>query len=165
MKIEIHSIDSIETLAKSPFAPRTSLISIGDSDALPPKLEHKPEHILRLLFDDITLDEARERFELPDIVKFSDRKVIVLLADYGFHVFNNNQAERIAEFVHKYADVTDVLICQCHFGQSRSAGCAAAIAEHFYQNGAEFFADNRYYPNKLVFQKVLETLKNYEGRI
>lgn len=159
MKIEIHSIESIEKRSKMPFSTRTSVISIGDSDSLPLKLEYRPEHILRLLFDDITLDEARERLELPDILKCSDRKVTELLACYGFHIFNDNQAEQIAEFVHKYFSVTDVLICQCHFGQSRSAGCAAAIAEHFYQNGAEIFADDRYYPNKLVYRKVLNALK------
>lgn len=159
MKIEIHSIESIEKRSNLPFAPHTSLISIGDSDALPPNLKYKPEHILRLVFDDITLDEARERLDLPDVTKYPDEKVIKLLSDYGVHVFNDNQAERIAEFVHKYADITDVLICQCHYGQSRSAGCAAAIAEYFCGAGIIVFSDDRYYPNKLVYHKVLEALR------
>ena len=160
MKIEIHSIESIEKRSKTPFDPRTSLISISDTDAFPPKLENKPEHILRLVFDDITLDEARERLELTDSVKNSDEKLIELLACHGFHIFNDKQAEQIAAFLYKYKDVTDVLICQCHYGQSRSAGCAAAILEHFYQSGIAIFADDRYYPSKLVYQKVFEALKN-----
>lgn len=165
MKVEIHSIESIEKLSKSPFAPRTSLISIGDSDAHPPKLEYKPEHILRLVFDDITLDEARERLELPDAVKYSDKRVIELLGNYGFFIFDDKQAERIAAFVDKYKDVTDVLICQCHYGQSRSAGCAAAISEYFYGSGTTIFSDDRYSPSKAVYHKVLEALNKYERRI
>ncbi len=162
MKIEIHSIESIEKRGNLPFTPHTSLISIGDFDAPPPKLRYKPEHILRLVFDDITWDEARERLDLLDIAKYPDEKLITLLADYGIHMINDHQAERIAEFIHKYIDITDVLICQCHYGESRSAGCAAAIAEYFYGNGITIFADDRYYPNKMVYHKVLEALRNYE---
>ena len=58
------------------------------------------------------------------------------------------------------------IICQCEYGQSRSAGCAAAIREHFYSDGIKIFADYRYYPNQLVYNKVfdaLEGLKNSVG--
>ena len=51
------------------------------------------------------------------------------------------------------------IICQCDYGQSRSAACAAAILEHFERNGISIFADYRYYPNQLVFNKVLKALK------
>ena len=46
------------------------------------------------------------------------------------------------------------IICQCEYGQSRSAGCAAAILEHFQGNGITIFRDYKYYPNKLIFNKV-----------
>ena len=35
----------------------------------------------------------------------------------------------IAEVVYKYANITDVLIYQCHFDQSRSAGCIEKIVK------------------------------------
>ena len=50
-------------------------------------------------------------------------------------------------------------ICQCEYGQSRSAGCAAAILEYFCKTGISVFADYRYYPNQMVFNKVLEALR------
>ncbi|NLB62365.1 MAG: hypothetical protein GX802_08150 [Clostridiales bacterium] len=54
------------------------------------------------------------------------------------------------------------MICQCEYGQSRSAACAAAILEHFNNNGISVFADYRYYPNQLIFNKMLEALNRYK---
>lgn len=56
------------------------------------------------------------------------------------------------------------IICQCDYGQSRSAACAAAILERFERNGISIFADYRYYPNQLVFNKVLEALRRIPER-
>gem|GEM_PF-2488057 len=47
----------------------------------------------------------------------------------------------------------------CEFGESRSAGCAAAIKEFYDGNGIEIFADERYYPNKIIFNKLLAALR------
>ena len=69
------------------------------------------------------------------------------------------EAEELAEFIlTAEADGLDFL-CQCEYGQSRSAGCAAAILEHFCKSGISVFADYRYYPNQMVFNKVLEALE------
>ena len=58
------------------------------------------------------------------------------------------------------------LICQCEYGQSRSAACAAAILEFYDKNGISIFADYRYYPNQLVYNKVKDALeKGYAGEI
>ena len=43
-------------------------------------------------------------------------------------------------------------------GCARSAACAAAIREHFYGEGIEIFADYRYYPNQLVYNKLKAAL-------
>ena len=43
------------------------------------------------------------------------------------------------------------------YGQSRSAACAAAIREHF-MGGIEIFANYRYYPNQLVYNKLKAAL-------
>lgn len=162
MKIEISGISAIEARAKSPFSPRTLLISIGDTDAAPPKLEHKPDHILRLVFDDITLAEVKEEFKLPDWAVESDEKLIELLRQHNTYLFDDEMADQAAHFVIEHMGKADLLICQCHYGQSRSAGLAAAIAEHFYGSGIDIFADDRYYPNKLVYRKMRSALKAYE---
>ena len=57
----------------------------------------------------------------------------------------------------------DTLICQCEYGQSRSAGVAAAIIEFTTGGGIRIFADDRYYPNKFVFRKVYNALKEHKN--
>ena len=163
MKIEIHSIESIEARAKRPFAPHTCLISIGDTGAEPPKLQNKPDHILRLIFDDVTLQQVREVFELPESIASSDEKLIEFLKARDTNIISDNQARQIAEFVLQHNSSQTVLICQCHYGVSRSAACAAAVSEYFNGNGVDIFSDDRYYPNKLVFSKVLKALEECES--
>ena len=55
------------------------------------------------------------------------------------------------------------IICQCEYGMSRSAGCAAAILEYYQHSGITVFADDRYCPNKAVFRKLLAALKKHTG--
>ena len=162
MKIEIHSIESITTRSMLPFKLKTILISIGDTGAQPPMLINKPDHILRLNFDDITLEEAKTELGLPLDITSSEEKIIETLRIRNIQLFNDEQAWQIAEFVLQHKVDTDVLICQCHYGQSRSAGCAAAIAEYFNGNGIDIFADERFYPNRLVYHKVIKALEECE---
>jgi len=79
-----------------------------------------------------------------------------------FRLFDDGQARKIAEFVLSNQKKIDVLICQCEQGQSRSAVCAAAVAELLYETGEVIFADERYSPNVIVYQKTLEALKKYK---
>ena len=145
MEIQIHSIRSLKQLAQTPFAPETCLISIGDVGEDPPVLEHPPEHILQLNFDDIS----------PAEFSPSQRQ-----NQSAFSLFSWEQAQQIAEFVYRYKDTAPLLLCQCHYGQSRSAAVAAAVLEHFYHNGIDVFADEqeRYCPNIYVFRKTLQAL-------
>ena len=71
------------------------------------------------------------------------------------------EADELAEFIYKAKEDGLDIICQCEYGQSRSAGCAAAIIEHFNRNGIDIFADYRYYPNQLVYHKVFDALTKY----
>lgn len=68
------------------------------------------------------------------------------------------EAGALAEFV--LAAVGDGLdiVCQCEYGQSRSAACAAAILEHFCYTGISVFADYRYCPNQMVYHKIKDAL-------
>ena len=149
MKVEIHSIQSLKQRAHKPFAPDTALISIGDMGTELPPLEYKPAHILRLEFDDVTLSEVDYESS----------------GQYAFRLFSEDQANQIADFVYRYWESCGTLLCQCHYGQSRSAAVAAAIKEHFYHNGIEIFADEkeRYCPNVYVFRLTLRALRNREA--
>ena len=151
MKIEIHSIRSLKRLAHKPFMPDTALISIGDFGTEFPPLEHQPAHILRLEFDDITLS---------DIDYESSGR-------YAFRLFSEEQANQIAAFVYRHREDCETLLCQCHYGQSRSAAVAAAIKEYFDHNGIDIFADEqeRYCPNLYVFRKTLQALQNKEAEV
>ena len=149
MKVEIHSIQSLKRRAHKPFAPDTALISIGDFGKELPLLEYKPAHILRMEFDDVTPSEID--------CESSER--------YAFRLFSEEQANQIADFVYRYWESRGTLLCQCHYGQSRSAAVAAARKEHFYHNEIVIFADEqeRYCPNVYVFRLTLRALRNREA--
>ncbi len=88
------------------------------------------------------------------------------LADVGLTVERYfPEADAVAEFIYKSkADGLDI-VCQCEYGQSRSAACAAAILQHFSRRGIDVFADYRYYPNQLVYHKVFDALERYKTRL
>lgn len=90
---------------------------------------------------------------IPDI----DREC---LSDYGYTMDSYfAEADELAEFIENALSDGYDLICQCDFGQSRSAACAAAILQHYSGCGIDIFADYRYYPNQLVYHKVFDALK------
>lgn len=138
LRIEIESFESIQKRAKAKWNRHTALISIGDTDAPNPILEHKPEWILRLVFDDVYLEDEDEEID-PNF----------------FTLFNDDLAEQIVNFVWQHKNITEVLVCQCEHGQSRSAAVAAAVSQYINGESAEFFSDERYCPNKTVFHKIL----------
>ena len=76
-----------------------------------------------------------------------------------YRLLTDCQAEEMAAFVRSVYASAELMICQCEFGQSRSAAVAAAVMEFFGRNGIDVFADDRYFPNKFVFRKVLEALR------
>ena len=69
--------------------------------------------------------------------------------------------DELAQFIKIAVQAGYRIICQCEYGQSRSAACAAAILQHFEKNGISIFADYRYYPNQLVYNKIFEALERY----
>ena len=85
---------------------------------------------------------------------------IEALSDFGYtYETYFADVDELASFIYEAVKGGLDIICQCDYGQSRSAACAAAILEHFERNGISIFADYRYYPNQLVFNKVLKALK------
>ena len=156
MKIKITGREGIEAFAKRPFRPQTALISIADWDSDFAVLEYKPEHLLQLRFDDISSEDAQEEFERRMERKPTEDERHLL--SETFHLISDAQAREIAAFVNKVRDNARLLICQCEFGESRSAAVAAAVIEHFQGRGTAVFADDRYFPNKVVYRKVYEAL-------
>ena len=90
---------------------------------------------------------------------------IEILGDYGYtYETYLAEADDLAKFIYEArADGLDI-ICQCDYGQSRSAACAAAILQHFEGRGINIFADYRYYPNQLVYHKVFDALEKQKER-
>ena len=59
-----------------------------------------------------------------------------------------------------HKDEINTLICQCEHGQSRSAAVAAAILEFRSRRGIDVFSNDNYFPNKVVYRRVLAALKD-----
>lgn len=155
-KIIIMSRNVIERLADRPFDIPTALISIADADCDFAALTNKPQFVLQLAFDDVDNDEfINELGENPTI----EEKCWV---EEKYNIITDEQAGQIAAFYNEVWDKADVFICQCEYGQSRSAAVAAAIMEYRDRSGIEIFAHDNYCPNKLVFRKVFEALNKTE---
>ena len=152
MKILIRSRSAIEKMALLPFEKGTALISITDWDCDFAKLKNNPNYLLQMKFD----DEDSDIFEHRQKRKPTERERIRL--ENIYHILNDEQANQIADFYHNIASKTKILICQCEHGQSRSAAIAAAILEYRSKKGIEVFANDKYYPNKYVFRKILNAL-------
>lgn len=85
------------------------------------------------------------------------------LEDYGIQVEDYlPEAPALARFIKDAIARGLVLICQCEYGQSRSAACAAAILQYYEKRGIDIFADYRYYPNQLVYHKIYDALTEGE---
>ena len=117
----------IKERAKQPFLANTALISVTDVGYDFAELDNKPAELLQLKFDDVDADEP-------------------------VNIITDEQAKAIAAFYHRISKTAKHIICQCEYGQGRSAAIAAAIMEYTEGNGIDIFADDRYFPNKVVFR-------------
>ena len=157
MKVVIFNRDQIEAYAQGDFAAHTALISITDAGWHFSRLENKPEFLLQLAFDDVDNDVFID--EIGRAPTDDERRRI----EAEYHMLTDEQADEIADFFLHVKDRADLLICQCEHGQSRSAAVAAAVIEYLDKSGIEIFADDNYYPNKMVFKKVLRQLTKRLG--
>ena len=119
------------------------LLMAGDSE------EEKGNALLTLAFDDVENDL------LPTVGGDAPRST----PEEQYHMISRAQAEAIADFYFRIKDDAARLICQCEHGQSRSAAVAAAILEYRSHSGITVFAHDCYYPNKVVFRRVLSALR------
>lgn len=145
MKVQIYSRKAIEELLQSDFPENTAVISFYD----PPNIRTGE------VYSSVDFGRKAERvFKIP--IHDID---IEVLPDYNlsFDTYFPEVNELAAYIKKAYNDGLDI-ICQCEYGQSRSSACAAAILEHYYHNGISVFADYRYYPNQLVYNKIKDAL-------
>jgi predicted protein tyrosine phosphatase len=77
----------------------------------------------------------------------------------GLNCITTSQAEEIADFVLGIRKKIERIIVHCEFGQSRSAGIAAAICRYFENHDDSIFINRRYYPNLTCYRYVLSALK------
>lgn len=150
-KIMICSRDMVEKLIISGFPNNTAVISFYD-----PKSKRTPKDYAPADYSGV----CDRVFYVPlhDID-------IEVLPEYGLS-FDTYfpEAESLARYIIRCISEGRNIICQCEYGQSRSAACAAAIKEYYDKSGIEIFADYRYYPNQLVFNKLLDALKAVKER-
>ena len=154
MKILIKNRKEIERLSQTQFGKNTALISITDSGCDFAILHNKPDFLLQLTFDDVDNDIFID--ELGRIPSPAERREL----EIKYNMLSDEQALQIASFYFDNKDSISTLICQCEHGQSRSAASAAAIMEFRNRRGIMIFSHDSYYPNKVVFRKVLEALKS-----
>ncbi len=145
MKVDIYSRNAIEELINQDFPENVAVISFYDPPGkyknVEPPVDYKGK--VKNLFQVAVYDIDIE-----------------VLGEFGL-TFDTyfTEVEELAEFIFEsYNEGLDI-ICQCEYGQSRSAACAAAILEYFESDGISVFRDYRYYPNQLIFNKVYEALK------
>lgn len=145
--ITILSRPVAERLIQNNFPANTAVISFYD-----PKTKRTPEGYIPLDYSAV----CSHVFMVPlhDI----DPEI---LGNYGL-TLDTYFPERhdVARFILSAIKDGMDIICQCEYGQSRSAGCAAAIHEYIDRTGISVFADYRYYPNPLVFNKMLDALQS-----
>ncbi|MCC8016361.1 MAG: hypothetical protein LIO43_03060 [Clostridiales bacterium] len=149
MNVKIYSRKAMEELLSKGLPENVAVISFYDpkskrtpKDYSPIDYSGKCKRVFQIGVHDIDLD---------------------ILADYGL-TYNTYlpESDELAKFIYEAKNVGLDIICQCEYGQSRSAACAAAILEYFYQSGISVFADYRYYPNQMVFHKVFDSLEKFK---
>lgn len=151
MHINIYSRKAMEKLLSQGKIKNTAIISFHDpvgrgyrslSDYKPIDFTGKCDRVMQIALHDLD-PEALEDFDLTEETYFPE-------------------ADELAEFIYKAKEDGLDIICQCEYGQSRSAGCTAAILQHFEGRGIDVFVDYRYYPNQLVYHKAFDALTKYK---
>lgn len=119
-----------------------SIVDKYDKNALIKNVGSSCIAVTRLKFDDY--DE--------DTKKYAEKVVL----------FNKEDAKQIVNFVKKYINKVDLIVCQCEAGISRSAGVAAALSK--YITGSDEYYFKYYIPNSLVYKLLINELYKEEEK-
>ena len=145
MRVTVYSREAVERIiAEGKFPQNTAVISFFD-----PADKHLDDYTH---VDYSRASSAVYYCELDDL----DRDYLAEKG-YTYESFFPDAAD-VAAFIRRAHQNRMDIICQCDYGQSRSAGCAAAILEYYYHSGISIFAGFDYYPNQVVYHKVFDAL-------
>lgn len=131
-------------LADNTFPAHTAVICFTDAE---PPIDYSPvtDRVFLIDVPDVGMDDLTDcKYTLDD---FADAM----------------RADDLAQFILDAHRDGYNFICQCAYGESRSAAAAAAIREFFAHDGIVVFADYRYCPNQLVFNLLYDALKSKTG--
>lgn len=144
MNISVMSRPKMEKMLEKDISPNIVIISFKDTkDCSEIDFRKVSNRVFQITLDDVDFDELNE---------------------YGRDIDTYfPEVEELAQFIKEAILQNMDIICQCEYGQSRSAACAAAILEAFEGNGISVFSDYRYYPNKLIYNKLIKALKSCIG--
>lgn len=145
MEVSIYSRKAIKKLMDKGFPQNTAVISFYTPKN---KRDYEEKRV-----DYIDVCDRVFYVGIPDID-------IEILSEYGYtYKTYLAEADELAKFIDKAKENGLDIICQCDYGQSRSAACAAAILQYYEGRGIYIFADYRYYPNQLVYHKIFDALE------
>ena len=150
MRVSVYSRKAIEAIiADGKFPENTAVISFCDT-----ALKHIDKDYSRVDYSSVCADVFYCEVDDLDLDYLPEK-------GYTYDSFFP-EAPELAEYINKAFRDGKNIICQCEYGQSRSAGCAAAIMEHFYNNGIKVFSVYARFPNQLVFNKLFDALEKTE---
>ena len=140
MRYEVMSRLEARQATREPDAPDTAIISIIDYGS--------------------DTNTFYEQAWLKDVItlQFDDTEAA------GPQSITREQAAEIAGFVLRMHKHVERIIVHCEFGQSRSAGTAAAISEYLEGHDSGICRNRKYYPNPLCYRYVLDALRK-RGKI
>lgn len=145
MNIKIMSRVEFEKLLNTSFPEETVVISFSDTLGTSIDFHDFSARLFTVVLDDLEYDELEEQG--LDLETYFP------------------EADELAQFVCEAVVNKREIICQCEYGQGRSAGCAAAILEAMCGRGIEVFSDYRYYPNKIIYNKLVKSIKTCMAKI
>ena len=150
MKVDVYSREAIETvIADGQFPKNTAVISFYDPAIK--RIDKDYTHVDYSGVCDTVFYSELDDLDL-DVLKSKG---------YTYDTYFP-EAPDIAAFIYNAYNSGMDIICQCEYGQSRSAGCAAAILEYFYRSGISVFANYDYCPSQIVYHKIFDALEQVQ---
>jgi predicted protein tyrosine phosphatase len=111
----------------------------------------------RVRMNDNTLQVLRLEFE--DMEDNPNYRTAMYAKAFGEpKLFNRRQAQQIKQLVENVEP--EMVVVHCEAGISRSAAVAAALSKHYNGDDRGIWVSTRYFPNKLVYNVLLDVLNN-----
>lgn len=97
---------------------------------------------------------AEKFMSFHDLDHMPDADKICLGVSKPYLLFTEEQARDVWEFIDRYINDIEMIICNCEAGISRSAGLIAGIKAGMGLDESDIF--QKYLPNSLVYRKMFE---------